>query len=182
MEVSIHNIWSDFRGELLSFIVHKTGNQADAEDILQEVFIKIIKHFDKVAGANNLRQYLYGIVRNALNDYFKHQQRFSVERDVPVQLDPVASAELNETIAACCIKPFIEQLPESYREALMLTEFQHISQKDLATQLNISYSGAKSRVQRGKEKLKAMITSCCAYNSDRYGNLMEDDAATCGCD
>ena len=49
------------------------------------------------------------------------------------------SQSLNTTIAECCIKPFINKLPDNYREALLITEFQDISQKDLAERLNISY-------------------------------------------
>jgi RNA polymerase sigma-70 factor (ECF subfamily) len=78
--------------------------------------------------------------------------------------------------------PFIEKLPAHYREALRMTEFQDISQKELAERLNISYSGAKSRVQRGKDKLKALILDCCAYQTDVYGNLRAPKQTPCGCD
>jgi RNA polymerase sigma-70 factor (ECF subfamily) len=62
-----------------------------------------------------------------------------------------------------------------------MTEFQDISQKDLAIKLGISYSGAKSRVQRGKEKLKELLVACCAYQSDVYGNIINDENGKCGC-
>ena len=88
---------------------------------------------------------------------------------------------LNATIADCCVKPFINQLPGKYKEALLLTEFQDVSKIKLAEKLNISYSGAKSRVQRGKEKLKEMILNCCAYQSDVYGNLMENERKNFKC-
>jgi RNA polymerase sigma-70 factor (ECF subfamily) len=93
--------------------------------------------------------------------------------EIPVVVSEEDDQLLNATIADCCVKPFINKLPGEYKEALLLTEFQDISQKELAEKLNISYSGAKSRVQRGRAKLKEIILDCCAYQSDVYGNLME---------
>lgn len=181
MTKDVTNIWTDFHKELKGFIYNKTRNSADTDDILQEVFVKIIRNIDKVKQSENLRQYLYGIVRNTLNDYFNNQKRLSSDTDIQEQFSEKETNSLNETIAECCIKPFINKLPTNYREALLITEFQDISQKDLAQRLNISYSGAKSRVQRGKEKLKELILNCCAYQSDKYGNLIDTEDKNCGC-
>ena len=68
MAVEVTAIWNDFHKELKAFILNKTRNPDDAADILQEVFIKIIRNIDKVNQAENLRHYLYGIVRNAISD------------------------------------------------------------------------------------------------------------------
>jgi RNA polymerase sigma-70 factor, ECF subfamily len=121
------------------------------------------------------------MVRNAIGDYFRNKKFLDSDLGIPATLIEEDEEFLNATIADCCIKPFINQLPEKYKEALLLTEFQDISQKDLAEKLNISYSGAKSRVQRGKEKLKEIILNCCAYQSDVYGNLMEAERKNCNC-
>jgi RNA polymerase sigma-70 factor, ECF subfamily len=129
--------------------------------------------------AKDIRQYIYGIVRNAIKDYFRNKPNSgaNISHMITEEEDPL----LNATIAECCVKPFIKQLPIKYKEALVLTEFQHVSQKDLAEKLNISYSGAKSRVQRGKEKLKEMILNCCSYKADAYGNLMEGERKNGNC-
>lgn len=181
MTKDVTNIWTNFNKELKGFIYNKTRNSADTDDILQEVFVKIIRNIDKVNQSENLRQYLYGMVRNTLNDYFKNQKIFSDKTDIQEQFSEIEDNSLNETIAECCIKPFINKLPDNYKQALLMTEFQHISQKELAEKLNISYSGAKSRVQRGKEKLKELILNCCAYQNDKYGNLIDTEDRNCGC-
>lgn len=62
---------------------------------------------------------------------------------------------------------------DKYKEAIILTEFNGLTQKQLAQKLNISYSGAKSRVQRGKENLKKLFTDCCSIESDKYGNVVD---------
>ncbi|MBK6265256.1 RNA polymerase sigma factor SigZ [Marivirga sp. S37H4] len=181
MTSEVTTIWTDFHKELKAFILNKTRNSADRDDILQDVFIKIIRNIDKINQAENVRHYLYGIVRNAINDYFRNRKQTVNDSEIVEKLTEEDTQSLNTTIAECCIKPLINKLPENYRDALLLTEFQDISQKDLAEKLNISYSGAKSRVQRGKEKLKELILDCCAYQSDKYGNLMDTEDENCGC-
>jgi RNA polymerase sigma-70 factor, ECF subfamily len=179
MEADISQIWRDFHKELKGYITKTVKSQTDADDILQEVFIKIIRNNEKVNMAKDIRQYIYGIVRNAIRDYFRNKPIIGIQIShvITEEEDP----QLNATIAECCVKPFIKQLPRKYKEALVLTEIQLVSQKDLAEKLNISYSGAKSRVQRGKEKLKEMILNCCSYQADAYGNLMEGERKNGSC-
>lgn len=166
-------IWTDFHKELKAFILNKTRNSADTDDILQEVFIKIIRNIDKINQAENLRHYLYGIVRNAINDHFRNRKHVIDNSVIEEKITEEENQSLNTTIAECCIKPFINKLPDNYRDALLITEFQDISQKELAQKLNISYSGAKSRVQRGKEKLKDLLLECCNCKADSYGNILD---------
>ncbi len=181
MTTEVTSIWANFHKELRVFILNKTRNSSDTDDILQDVFIKIIRNIDKVNRAENMRNYLYGIVRNAINDYFRNRKQLVEINEIEEKITEEESESLNATIAECCIKPFINKLPQNYKQALLITEFQNISQKELAEQLNISYSGAKSRVQRGKEKLKELILNCCTYQNDKYGNLIEPDDKNCDC-
>lgn len=173
MTKEVTTIWTDFHKELKAFILNKTRNSADTDDILQEVFINIIRNIDKVNQAENLRHYLYGIVRNAINDYFRNKKQVIDNTAIEEKITEEENQSLNTTIAECCIKPFINKLPDNYKEALLITEFQDISQKELAQKLNISYSGAKSRVQRGKEKLKDLLLQCCNCKTDSYGNILD---------
>ncbi len=189
MTTEVKNIWNDFHKELRSFIVKKVHNQSDADDILQDVFVKIIRNSDKVNQADNIRHYFYGIVKNTINDYFRNNQRTISLEDIPeltnTEIPEFLSHEetnsLNTTISECCVKPFINKLPDNYKNALLISEFEGVSQKELARKLNISYSGAKSRVQRGKQQLKKLILDCCAYESDVYGNLIEPESKNCDC-
>jgi RNA polymerase sigma-70 factor (ECF subfamily) len=170
MTTEIVKIWNEFHKELRTYIARTIRNQEDTDDVMQDVFVKIILNIEKVKNAENLRKYLYGIVRNTIRDYFNNLARN--RNKIPDYVVEEESELLNRIIASK-LKSFIDQIPEKYKEALLLTEFQDISQKELAEILNISYSGAKSRVQRGKEKLKAELLACCVFQSDIYGNIME---------
>jgi RNA polymerase sigma-70 factor (ECF subfamily) len=67
----------------------------------------------------------------------------------------------------------IRTLPEPYRDALVLTEFEGLTQKEMAARLGISLSGAKSRVQRGREQLKRMLLARCEFEFDRLGRIID---------
>ena len=181
MTTEITSIWENFHKELKVFIQNKTRNAADTDDILQDAFIRIINNMDKVNQSANIRHYLFGIVRNAIYDHFNRKKTVLYTAELKDVLSDEEAQSLNSAVADCCIRPFINKLPEHYREALLITEFQDISQKELAAKLNISYSGAKSRVQRGKEKLKELLLECCPYKSDIYGNLISEENNNCGC-
>lgn len=175
------NIWNDFHKELKYFILKKVKDESTANDILQEVFLKIIDNADKITQAKSVQQYIYGIARNVTIDHFrKSTKKNGIENEYAL-ISEEETKSLNATIADCCIKPFIKQLPDKYQVALIKSEFENISQKELAKQLDISYSGAKSRVQRGKEKLKELILACCNFPSDSYGNLSDTEGKNCGC-
>lgn len=77
------------------------------------------------------------------------------------------------TEIAVCLKAMIENLPEKYKKAILLTEFHNITQKELAAKMLISISGAKFRVQRGRKMLKNMLLSCCYFGFDRLGNVID---------
>lgn len=181
MNQEIEKIWTGFHHELRAFVMAKTRHKDDSEDILQDVFVRIMQNFDKVSASVNIKHYIYGMVKNAVSDYFRHKNKILKIEDTEEPFAEAESETLNATVAECCLRPFIEKLPVNYREALIASEIQQVSQKDLAQKLGISYSGTKSRVQRGKEKLKALIQECCNYESDIYGNLTGSNKENCNC-
>jgi RNA polymerase sigma-70 factor, ECF subfamily len=74
----------------------------------------------------------------------------------------------------------VDALPNAYREALRLTEYEGLSQKQLSTQLGISFSGAKSRVQRARAKIKQQLLDCCHFQLDHAGRII-DYQPHCAC-
>lgn len=72
----------------------------------------------------------------------------------------------------CCLIKFIERLPEDYRDIIMDSEIHGIKQKDLTEKYSLAYPSIRSRVQRGRSKLKEMLLDCCSIELDRRGNIM----------
>jgi RNA polymerase sigma-70 factor (ECF subfamily) len=112
----------------------------DADDILQEVFLKIHRNLDTLAAETRLSAWLYQITRNAIIDYYRH--RIPVEDLPDLAIETEASDNDGRELVAC-LKPMLTNLPEKYRQALWLTEFEGVSQKALSEQLGLSFSGTK---------------------------------------
>lgn len=162
-------IWNEFSELLRAFILKRVRNEEAAADILQDVFIKIHSNAASLRHTEKLRAWIYQITRNAIADHYRRQ--------TPMQelSDEMAAPETNETEAlvelAKCVQPFLNKVPEPYREALILSELQGLTQKEVAQKQGTSLSGAKSRVQRGRAKLKEMIMECCALELDYRGSV-----------
>ncbi len=176
MNEEILGIWNDLNEALINFINQKVKNRDFSNDISQEVFIKVYSKIHSLKNQNKIIPWIYQITRNEINNHFRKQQ-FSAEiSDLESSVSDVENltAEFSK-----CILPMIDALPEKYKEAVTLSEIEGVSQKDLAVRLNISYSGAKSRVQRGREKLKDLLLACCAISYDKYGNINEYKGNSC---
>ena len=120
--------------------IRRTASKDVADDILQEVFLKVIIYKEKINQTENLQQYLDGMVKNAIADYYRQAKNTLPEEAIPEQAIGIESSDnLNEVIANC-IRPFINNLDAKYKEALLLSELGNIPQMELAKRLNISYS------------------------------------------
>jgi RNA polymerase sigma-70 factor, ECF subfamily len=72
-----------------------------------------------------------------------------------------------------CVALFVARLPSPYREAVTLTELEGLTQKEAADMLGVSVSGLKSRVQRGRDKIRRMFEECCRISVDGRGCVIE---------
>ncbi|MDD2586922.1 MAG: RNA polymerase sigma factor SigZ [Bacteroides sp.] len=174
MTVCFNHIWDEFSVPLKSFIKRRIPNEADADDIFQEVFIKIQNNIDGLKEEQKIHAWVYKITKNAIVDYYRRRNKSIILSELPEELakEPEEDKNSNVEIAAC-LKAMIESLPEKYKKAIVLTEFQNLTQKELSDRMEISLSGAKSRVQRGKQKLKEMILECCQIELDQWGNVID---------
>lgn len=169
---NIESIWEEYYDLLLKFILKRVSDKATAEDILQNVFTKILANINSLKDSTKLKSWIFQITRNTIIDHYRESNALE---EIPSDLqeeDGEINNDITEEVGAW-ISPFIRRLPDKYQEALRLTEIKGMSQKDLATHLGISYAGAKSRVQRGRALLKEKLTQCCTFHADKYGNIMD---------
>lgn len=171
--VNIDEIWEEFSTPLKRFISKRISHPSDVEDVLQEVFIKVHYNIGNLKDDAKMRAWVYTITRNAVADYYRKKgslELVAFPDDLASENDEESS--LNSEIAAC-LKKMIESLPEKYKEALLLTEFHNLTQKELSEKMGLSLSGAKSRVQRARKMLKEMLLGCCHFELDRRGNVID---------
>jgi len=171
MTPTLESIWHEFAVKLGQFIRSRVADPATAEDILQDVFVKIQARLDTVEDPAKLQGWLYLIARNAIIDHYR-TRKATIEVPETLPAEPAENdVEMDGLKAA--FRRMIYSLPEPYRDALVLTEFEGLTQKELAKRLGISLSGAKSRVQRGREQLKEMLHECCTFEFDRRGQMID---------
>jgi RNA polymerase sigma-70 factor, ECF subfamily len=173
-------VWERFSARLLAFIRRRVEDLPTAEDLLQEVFVRIHTRMNTLEDGSRLEAWVYQIARHAILDHYRRRRETVpvpdeiVDASEPVEPDPA------EALAAS-LREMVEALPEPYREALLLTEFGGLSQAELAKRLGISFSGAKSRVQRARQKIKDDLLVCCHFELDRRGRVIDFWEHCCCC-
>jgi RNA polymerase sigma-70 factor (ECF subfamily) len=186
------DIWSEFGHRLRGFIVRRVASDADADDILQEVFLRIHRHAGTVERRERLTSWLFQVTRNAIIDYYRATER----RELPagalsdlegVGADATGSGEASDAEPAAhrelatCLRPMIERLPPLYREAVTLIDLEGLPQKEAAARAGLSLSGMKSRVQRGRQALGELMQECCQVELDASGRVADYQPRGGGC-
>ncbi len=180
MKDPVEQAWDQYRHRLKAFIRSRVEDDAAAEDLLQETFMRVHRHlccqpdWDKPAG------WFYQIARNLIIDHYRRRREL-VELSDTVPADPDLPEDDSEAELALSLKDMIDELPEPYRQALLLTDIQGLSQKQLAEQQALSLSGAKSRVQRARDKLRDLLLQCCHFEFDRRGGIIDYYEHCCCC-
>ncbi len=178
--LSLETVYRGFHDRLKKFIVSRVHDPNIADDILQEVFLRIHDRMDTLEDPSKLESWLYQITRNIIVDIYRASKRhlsFDHTFDVP---EPPTEGTVHRQLAPG-LRYFINSLPPLYREALHLVEIEGLSQKELAQRLGISYSTAKTRVQRGRALLRKRLMECCHFEFDRYGTVLDYHPRSCHC-
>lgn len=169
-----------YEAQLKGFVQKRVLDKEVADDILQQLYLKLYKNCEQLQEVHNLKAWLYQITRNTVYDFFRESSRrqpLDAETELPEEGLPEQTRHEVEAL----VEPLINLLPPEYAEPLRMSELEGISQKEIAERLGISYSGAKSRIQRGREKLKQLFLECCHLEFDKDGQVMSAQVkASCG--
>ena len=183
MKSDTERLWREYHTRLLGFIEARVRDPATSEDILQEVFLKVHSRIETLRDSNKLESWVYQITRNAIIDHYR-SRRASVELPEAVAALEEDPTDRERREMAGCLLPMVESLPESYRDAVKLSEIEGLTQSEVAVRNGLSLSGAKSRVQRGRAMLKSQLQECCQFEFDRRGQIVdykERSAGSCNC-
>ena len=178
----IENIWNTFHAQLLGFITSKVGDKDQAEDILQDVFIKVIKNIHGLSDAQKLQPWLYQICRHSIIDYYRTQAttpQASEQADLDALIANQAHHEQGAQLSRC-LRTLISDLPENVSALLLDSELEQIKQKDMAQKHQLSLAATKSRILRGRALLKKKLMACCEFEFNEHGP-QADCQNQCGC-
>jgi RNA polymerase sigma-70 factor, ECF subfamily len=148
-------IWQEYRAKLYRFVLGRVGDEAVAEEMVQDILARAYARRDTLRDNRKLRQWLYQIARNAIVDHYR--KRRLVEELPDWLVDEEADAR--------------DDAEKDYRQAVELSEFEGFTQKEIASTLELSVSGAKSRVQRARRMLESAFLKCCRLEFDTRGDV-----------
>lgn len=178
MNATQTEVWKTTQDKLRNFVFRHTRDRAAADDIVQDVFLKVFAKIDQVRDSDKLVGWIFQVTRHTIADYFRKKSKTISFNDVDWESEKVS---LNDCVSSC-LADMLTTLPDKYRQALELTELKNLSQLELAKVLNISYSGAKSRVQRAREMLKEKMDEHYTIKLDGYGNVIVcENRTACSC-
>jgi RNA polymerase sigma-70 factor, ECF subfamily len=182
-------VWKEFHLRLRAFVTRRVGQRADAEDIVQKVFLAMHRSLPSLRTRDGLGAWLHRTARNAIADHYRTPAR---RREVPSgdlsDLDvrhpaptPMPDDDGGaEAFAAACLGPMVQRLPDDYRRAIELVELRGLTQRAAAESENLSVSGMKTRVQRARRLLKASLLQCCLVALDGRGGMLSCETRRAG--
>ncbi len=161
--------WRQHRDELRRFLAHRCGNVAEADDLLQEVFLRVVAQEGAFCRVENPRAWLFHVARNLLLDRLR-----LAKAHVPLPDDLVAEvlpeADAVERLSQCLPRVLAELAAED-RAALVQCDLEGGAQKDYAERCGLSLAAAKSRLLRARRRLRARLAEACQLRFGEDGKI-----------
>lgn len=149
----------------------QTRSASDAEDLLQETFLRVHERLDTLVDAASARAWLGTIARNVLQDHRRRAARAGhAFEEEPAEPEPEAGLE--RTVAGW-LEATLAELEPADAAALRQVDLEGGSHAELARREGLTLSGAKSRVQRARVRLRERLEACCAFAFDARGGLLD---------
>ena len=169
--------WSEIETRLRPYVARRVASPADVDDILQEIFVRMQRGLAELRDGERFGGWVYRIAKHVIVDSARARAREPFLPDAEISdlsdSDSTDEGDALQSDLGECVALFVARLPSPYREAITLTELEGLTQKDAAEMLRISLSGMKSRVQRGREKIREMFDECCRISVDCRGRVVE---------
>lgn len=153
----------------------------DAEDVAQEAFVRMLDAVPRLRDPSKAESLLWTIARNLRTDLLRKRRPSSLEpQEIPVE--PPLPGGATQMVAQW-LPAFVETLDEPYRTAVRRVDLEGLTQAQLAQELGISPSGARSRVQRGRALLQAQLLACCqvGFEGGEVSDVRPQGAAKTPC-
>jgi RNA polymerase sigma-70 factor (ECF subfamily) len=175
--------WREVEAKLRPYVARRVPSQADVDDVVQETFARMYRGLPELSDSERFGAWVYRIAASAIADHRRARARHPVatsdvtsDREPASDGGPASSSAGDENLEADlaqCVALFVARLPSPYREAITLTELEGLTQKEAADMLGVSVSGMKSRVQRGRERIRHMFEECCEISVDCRGHVTD---------
>lgn len=170
--------WEELVSALRSFFERRFQDPATVDDLLQDCFVRVLTGADQLRAEGSFSAWVYRIAANLVTDTLRERGRRAsgTELDAadPAEASPYDGDEPEDLtrVVAGWLEPLIANLPEQNREILRAFELGGVPQAEIARAQGLSVSAVKSRVRRGRSKIREQLLACCAIEFDRVGKVV----------
>ena len=152
-------LFERYHRQLYGFLFHMTYHREGSEDLVQQVFYKMLKYRNTFTGSGEFIHWMYSIARNTIKDRVKSKKHQVRHEDVEDYGDRLAGGitpdeHLEKKQAKQELYKAMERLSDDHREVLALSRFQELKYQEIAEILNISEVAVKTRAHRAMQELK----------------------------
>ncbi|WP_374512887.1 sigma-70 family RNA polymerase sigma factor [Niveibacterium sp.] len=165
---TLTTLWHTHERELRRWLLHHTSDPALADDLLQDVFLRVMRHQASLDTLHNERAWLFEVARNRLSDHFRRTrpaaplpEDFPAEETAPAPVDSLAR----------CLPRVLAELSAEDRDAIERCDLGGLPQQAYADELGITLAAAKSRVRRARKRLRAQLATACQVRFDDSGRV-----------
>ena len=169
--ICIEDVWRKYKVGVTAFVHSKVANTEDANDLLQEILIKVYQNLDTLHSDSSLKAWIFQIANRTIIDYYRKNRQSDLELLYEVASEQ-EEIDAKKTLAQC-VEPFIRELPEKSQKLLLTIDLAGQSQKQYAEENQLNYSTLKSQLQRGRAELKSLFEDCCKFMYDKEGRLID---------
>jgi RNA polymerase sigma-70 factor (ECF subfamily) len=164
--------WHEVIARLTQWVRQRVGDPDEVDDLVQDILERLVRHGERFKTVGNPLGWMHRIALNAIIDHYRRsRQHIALPEALPaetVDTMDTARGELAE-----CIRPLVMHLDSLSREALLATDLGGKSQIDAAREVGIAVSTMKSRIQRGRQKLRDAVLCCCHVELDRRRGVID---------
>jgi len=179
--MTTQEVWNQYSNEIKYFILSKVKDEAIADDIVQDTFLKVHTKLHTLRDLNKLKSWIFAIARNSIVDHYKTtNQTFEI-----ANFEPETHLEEETHTEKDCLRGILSGLPKKYRDPIFLSDIKGMKQSEVAKQLNIPLPTAKSQIQRARKLIAEGFMNCCGLTQNEKGHLVGEiqdkkDCKICG--
>ena len=154
----------DNHARFLGFLERRVGSRDEAEDILQDAFVRSIGRTDALQTPESATAWFYRVLRNALIDHHRREGTRSkafLQLAAEAEGETVAADHELEAVACACITAMVDTLKPEYGTALRRVDLDGLSVRDFAEEVGITPGNAGVRLHRAREALRRQLARSC---------------------
>jgi len=155
-------ILESYKGHLWGYLVNHVQRHQDAEDLFQEINLKVLENLGKLRDPSRFRSWLFSIAMNSVRSFYRKVTPFSLDGEDNAGARLVSAADgpqktLEKSERTLLLRRCIQQLPERDRQVVLLNNMAELAQQDIADQLNLNLNTVKTIIRRARIKLARMM-------------------------